>query len=250
MTDVGAGAGAGAQSRAADAHLVLREHAEPGCVVVEAVARSWKPPEPICLRREFPVWQIASDLDPVNLAGSKPTGGPGKDDREEQAASKVRQKMSDEMVKVLEGIDCEKSKGEPAASKSQLKIFTEWQTNRLIEVIDRLLDGNIVEEFHWNKTIGKGAKRAVNGYRRWVESEQSGINFDHRGETILPDDNSTLPDDPGSSEGTSGDHRGESAPFRGGSPDVPDDREPRISEDAPKTKPKTPRKKRTATDAH
>ena len=35
------GAGAGAQSRATDTHMVLRDHSEPGCVVVEAVTRSW-----------------------------------------------------------------------------------------------------------------------------------------------------------------------------------------------------------------
>lgn len=70
ITDVGAGAGA--QSRAADAHMILRRHAEPGCIVVEAVARSWPPPNPICLRWDFPVWQNAYGLDPSQLHGTKP----------------------------------------------------------------------------------------------------------------------------------------------------------------------------------
>lgn len=70
VTDVGAGAGS--QSRAADAHLVLRPHEQPGAVVLEAVVRSWPPVEPIVLRWEFPVWRPAPDLDPRALRSEKP----------------------------------------------------------------------------------------------------------------------------------------------------------------------------------
>ncbi|MDM8005328.1 MAG: AAA family ATPase [Phycisphaerae bacterium] len=65
VTDVGAGAGA--QARAADAHLILREHAKPNAVVLEAAVRSWPPVEPIALRWEFPTWTTARDLDPTDL---------------------------------------------------------------------------------------------------------------------------------------------------------------------------------------
>jgi len=65
VTDVGAGAGA--QSRASDAHLVLREHAEANVMVLDAAVRSWPPIEPICLKRDFPVWNPAPDLDPADL---------------------------------------------------------------------------------------------------------------------------------------------------------------------------------------
>jgi hypothetical protein len=61
------GAGAGAQARAADCHTILREHAEPDCVVLEATVRTWKPVEPMCLRWEYPVWRVAPDLDPADL---------------------------------------------------------------------------------------------------------------------------------------------------------------------------------------
>jgi len=70
VTDVGAGAGS--QSRAADAHLVLRPHEQPGAVVLEAVVRSWPPVEPIVLRWEFPIWRAAPDLDPAALRSEKP----------------------------------------------------------------------------------------------------------------------------------------------------------------------------------
>lgn len=63
VTDVGSGAGA--QSRATDAHLVLRPHQEEGAVVVEAAVRSWAPVDPFCLRWEFPTWRIDESLDPA-----------------------------------------------------------------------------------------------------------------------------------------------------------------------------------------
>ena len=70
-------------SRATDTHLVLRPHEEEGCVVMDAVVRSFPPPEPICLRWQFPVWTIADDLDPTAL--KRPTSRrpkPAKDDAE------------------------------------------------------------------------------------------------------------------------------------------------------------------------
>ena len=41
VTDVGSGAGS--QSRAADVHMGLRAHKEPGAIVLDAAVRSWKP---------------------------------------------------------------------------------------------------------------------------------------------------------------------------------------------------------------
>ena len=71
VTDVGAGAGA--QARATDTHLILRRHATPDAVVMEASARSWPPLQPRCLRWAWPVWVPADDLDPAMLRreGSK-----------------------------------------------------------------------------------------------------------------------------------------------------------------------------------
>ncbi len=69
VTDVGSGAGS--QSRAVDAHLVLREHQEPDCIVLDGAVRSWKPLEPTVLRWRFPVWDVAADLDPAALKKPK-----------------------------------------------------------------------------------------------------------------------------------------------------------------------------------
>lgn len=70
VTDVGAGAGS--QSRATDAHLVLRPHEEPDVVVLDAAVRSWPPQESVCLRWAFPVWDVADDLDPKRLKVETP----------------------------------------------------------------------------------------------------------------------------------------------------------------------------------
>ncbi|GEM_PF-845701 len=65
VTDVGAGAGS--QSRATDAHVVLRHHEETGSLVLEAKVRSWPPVEPRCLTWQHPVWMPAMHLDPTAL---------------------------------------------------------------------------------------------------------------------------------------------------------------------------------------
>jgi hypothetical protein len=70
VTDVGSGAGS--QSRAADAHVILRAHEEPDAVVLEAAVRSWAPVEPCCLRWKWPLWSRADDLDPTQLRLGRP----------------------------------------------------------------------------------------------------------------------------------------------------------------------------------
>jgi len=82
VTDVGAGAGS--QARAADAHLVMRPHEEPGHVVLDAAVRSWPPVEPMTLRWEFPVWVPAGDVDPTRLKGRKTAGEQRQDDRDRE----------------------------------------------------------------------------------------------------------------------------------------------------------------------
>ena len=74
------GAGAGAVSRAADAHVFLREHDEEGCAVFAAVARSFPPMEPFVIQGQYvdhaKVWTTAKHLDPGCLKGRKEERGP------------------------------------------------------------------------------------------------------------------------------------------------------------------------------
>src|SRR5690606_24368921 len=65
VTDVGSGAGS--LSRAVDSHAVLRHHDEEGVVVMEAVCRSFPPPDPLCLRWTHPLWVPDPTLDPSRL---------------------------------------------------------------------------------------------------------------------------------------------------------------------------------------
>ena len=69
VTDVGAGAGA--QSRAADCHLVLREHEEKDVVVLDAAVRSFAPVESLALRWQFPLWVPDEYADTTKLKGNK-----------------------------------------------------------------------------------------------------------------------------------------------------------------------------------
>lgn len=65
ITDVGSGAGA--QSRAVDAHVVLRPHEDDGAVVLDAAVRSWPPVAPVGLRWELPVFSVDPSLDTTQL---------------------------------------------------------------------------------------------------------------------------------------------------------------------------------------
>lgn len=83
VTDTGAGAGA--QSRAADAHIILREHEDADCAVMDGVVRSWEPLKPIGLRWAFPIWTVDDELDVTRLKKDASKGGrPRKGDAVDQ----------------------------------------------------------------------------------------------------------------------------------------------------------------------
>ncbi len=77
VTDVGSGAGS--ISRAADTHLILRRHQEEGAYVLDLVMRSWPAAPPFCIRRRFPLWELAEDLDPAELMEGGEAGQEGGD---------------------------------------------------------------------------------------------------------------------------------------------------------------------------
>lgn len=70
LTDMGSGGGA--QSRAADTHLVLREHESEGVAVIEAALRSFPPMDPLAIRWQFPLWIVDDWVDPSRLKGRLP----------------------------------------------------------------------------------------------------------------------------------------------------------------------------------
>lgn len=73
VTDTGAGAGA--QSRAPDSHLVIRQHEEPDCAVLDAVLRSSAPIKPLGLRWDYPIWKPDPSIDVTKLKRERGPGG-------------------------------------------------------------------------------------------------------------------------------------------------------------------------------
>ena len=86
ITDVGAGGGS--QSRAADSHLILREHEQEGHIVFDAAVRSFPPVEPMVLKWEFPLW-VPTDEDPLELKGSKSKSEDRQRDRDREATRQI-----------------------------------------------------------------------------------------------------------------------------------------------------------------
>ncbi len=120
VTDMGAGAGS--QSRAADAHVALRPHEEDGVSVLDAVVRSWPPPDPFCVRWEFPVWNIDEDLDPSDLEGKvkpKSNGEPKSPARNWTAAEFVDRYVNDEPATKDEL--WKRAKGEPGLNRDTVR---------------------------------------------------------------------------------------------------------------------------------
>lgn len=65
------GSGAGVLARSPDTILTMTEHGEADCYSVETTCRSFAKPEPFVVRWLYPLWQIASGLDPSDLKRAK-----------------------------------------------------------------------------------------------------------------------------------------------------------------------------------
>ena len=101
ITDVGSGAGA--QSRAPDAHLVMRQHEQDGVVVVDAAVRSFAPMDSFCLEWNFPIWTSADDFDPKNIRQDRPRRKPKAADESNISKEEQRkQSEADRRTKILE----------------------------------------------------------------------------------------------------------------------------------------------------
>jgi hypothetical protein len=83
VTDVGSGAGA--ISRATDTHLVIRPHEDDELCVLEAVCRSFPPPEPKSIRFWWPLWEATGDEPKLKQARNQ------KDDRQQAKDAEGRE---------------------------------------------------------------------------------------------------------------------------------------------------------------
>ena len=128
VTDVGAGAGA--QSRAADCHIVLREHEQDGVVVLDAAVRSFKPVEPLALRWEFPLWIPDDSIDVGQLKGLKTR-------TEERQAANDKAGIDQIVTALLEG---------PATARA-LRELTGFGKDRLQRLLDKMVfEGHLSTE--------------------------------------------------------------------------------------------------------
>ncbi|MSR59256.1 MAG: hypothetical protein EXS05_16705 [Planctomycetaceae bacterium] len=148
-TDVGAGAGA--QSRAADCHLVLREHEEENCVVLDGAVRSFKPVEPLALRWEYPLWIVADDIDPSDLKGKR-----------SEVDERQQQKDDEAQGEVIDAANGWKSRG-------QLKQATGLGYGRLDRACAQLLKSAHLESQEAPRE-GKRGPLTVTQYRKSIKA--------------------------------------------------------------------------------
>jgi hypothetical protein len=124
VTDVGAGAGA--QSRAADCHLILREHEEECVIVMEAAVRSFPRVDPLALRWNYPLWQPVDGIDVTALQGKR-------------APAEVRQDKLDTETDAAILRCCEGWR-----SRAELKRLLGWGDTRINRGIRRLLEERLL----------------------------------------------------------------------------------------------------------
>lgn len=140
---VDVGSGAGAQSRAADCHIVLREHEEDDVFVLDAAVRSFPPVEPLALRWNFPLWHPTDSVDPYRL-------------RRQPTANEQRQAERDRegVEKIVSGLQ------QGPATARQLRERTGLSRERQQRLLDMMLSqgqlttkeieirGNQTSEYH------------------------------------------------------------------------------------------------------
>lgn len=125
-TDVGSGAGA--QSRAADAHVVLREHEQEGVVVLDAAVRSFAPVKPLALRWEFPLWQPVYDVDTTALKGKLTRADERQSSRDDESDNVVLEQCTE------------------WRSRRQIRTLTGFSDDRANRAIRRLIDSGKLEQ--------------------------------------------------------------------------------------------------------
>ncbi|MEX0641919.1 MAG: AAA family ATPase [Pirellulales bacterium] len=145
-TDVGSGAGA--QSRAADTHLVLREHEEEGYAVLDAALRSFPPVEPLALRWQFPLWLPASGIDPARLKGRLN----GKDQQQAERDREATTKIVDALLK--DGpATARQLRPKTGLSRERLQRLLDFMTaNGDLETTEITLRGNQCDEYQLAET--------------------------------------------------------------------------------------------------
>jgi hypothetical protein len=131
VTDVGSGGGS--QSRAVDLHMTIRPHQQPGLAVLEGAVRSFAPIEPMTLRWNWPIWTVASDVEPVLPKNSKDG------ERREDMRARMMKHLTEEWQSVSSLADrCSTQKGRPPF----VDILDDLQREGIAEIRDDFIPKN------------------------------------------------------------------------------------------------------------
>lgn len=148
VTDVGAGASA--MARAADSHIVIREHEEAGVAVIDAVCRSWPKFHARCLRWTFPLWQLDEEHDPNQLR--KPSNvRRTEQDRQRDTQKRLERQEDEEVEKIVAALKLAPN-GE---TQSGLRASTKIKPDRIAKALRRLEGTGHVERVEIKKHTGK-----------------------------------------------------------------------------------------------
>ncbi len=128
VTDVGSGAGS--ISRAPDTHIVIRPHENPELCVLECVTRSFKSPQPVSIRFDWPVWEAVTTPAEVQKQGHRRSEKMAQDDKEAD-------------IKLLDSL----SKS-PWQSEAQLVRSTGMGPSRIARAIGRAIKAKTVAQQH------------------------------------------------------------------------------------------------------
>jgi len=139
VTDVGAGAGA--ISRAADTHLVIRQHVEDNHVVIEAVTRSGISPSPVTAEFKFPLWIHKPDMEPIVMSFDAARGKVNESRKDE------RQEKVDEVIAWIKEYE-DKNNSQPVSTEiyDGCKLST-WGVARTFKVnLKRMVSDGLIKE--------------------------------------------------------------------------------------------------------
>lgn len=145
VTDVGSGAGS--LARAVDSHLVLRPHEERDHVVLDAALRSFAPIDPVVLGWEFPVWQIAEDMDPAALKGRKVSVEENQDKKDAEGMQAIL-----EALEKHGGMSKNKLSTKAGIGKTRIeRLLGKLEQNDEITCTEGIIGGNKCEIYEINR---------------------------------------------------------------------------------------------------
>jgi len=130
---VDVGSGGSSQARAADTHLILREHEEPDCVVLAAALRSFAPVDPLGLRWQFPLWTADDSLDVGQLKGNATKAEESQKGRDAEADQAVLSAVA------------------TWASRREIRTATGMNEDRVNRTLARLMGGGFLEQDKQNR---------------------------------------------------------------------------------------------------